>query len=63
MLRLAGFENAFLDMRRRSPGGEWTSEPQFCRALGYKSMRARWPEVLDALYYIREMKPATALRE
>jgi erythromycin esterase len=59
LLGAAGFETAFLDLRRIARGGEWLREPMLGRFFAEHAKIARWNEVLDGVVFLREMKPAT----
>jgi erythromycin esterase len=55
----AGFHLAFLDLRNRPAGGEWLSGMTWARPMGNYPDRRRWPEKVDAFFFIRTMQPAT----
>jgi erythromycin esterase len=59
MLGVAGFETAFLDLRRVARGGEWLHEPMLSRQFAEHPKIARWNNVIDGVVFIRDMKPAT----
>ena len=59
MLGAAGFETAFLDLRRVARGGEWLHEPMMSRQFAEHPKIARWNTVIDGVVFIRDMKPAT----
>lgn len=59
MLNYAGFDYAFLDLRNLPEDGSWLKQGQLCRPLGNLTMAAPWNKVLDGLFFIRQMKPAT----
>jgi erythromycin esterase-like protein len=59
LLVTAGFENAFLDLRRRPEGGEWLRDV-YSSPLGYQSLRGDWPTVFDGIVFTRVMTPNTA---
>jgi len=59
MLNYAGFDYAFLDLRNLPEDGSWLKQSQLCRPLGNSTMAAPWNKVLDGLFFIRQMKPAT----
>lgn len=54
---------AFVDLRSLAVKreGEWLRSPLLARPLGYTTMRASWPLVLDALIVVREMRPSTPI--
>jgi erythromycin esterase-like protein len=55
----AGLQRHFVDLRS-PPRQHWLREPLVARPLGHRPMRAEWPEVLDALVFVRELTPSTA---
>ncbi len=55
----AGLENAFVDLRG-TPDGHWLRERQVAAPLGNSPMRAVWPDVLDALVFLKTRTPSTA---
>jgi erythromycin esterase-like protein len=55
----AGFENAFLDYRYSSTGGEWLRDWMWSRPLGYGYMYARWPNHMDGIVFTRVMERST----
>lgn len=56
----AGLDLAFVDLRRLDSGGAWLREPQVSSSLlGYSPARARWPEQIDGLIFMRTMGPST----
>lgn len=59
MLNYAGFDYGFLDLRNLPEDGSWLTQSQLCRPLGNSTMAAPWNKVLDGLFFIRQMKPAT----
>jgi len=59
LLHAAGFEQAFLNFRRLPPDGSWLQETLLSRALNHRAMEADWTQVLDGVWFHREMKPAT----
>lgn len=59
LMRRAGLETAFLNLRAPAPGGGWLSEPHMTRVLGYGELEAVWPSLLDGLVFIRTMTPST----
>ncbi len=61
MLREAGFENAFLDLRSL-PVNHWLrTEPISSRPLGHGPMREFWPSHFDAMFFTRKMTPTAIL--
>jgi erythromycin esterase len=59
LMHAAGLEFAIVDFRRLPPGGEWLREPIISRPMANWGMKARWPRVLDGMFYMREWRPAT----
>jgi erythromycin esterase-like protein len=59
LLHAAGFQHAFLDFRRLPPAGSWLREPIFSRVINHRAMKADWTQVLDGVWFHREMTPAT----
>lgn len=59
LLRDAGVERAFLDLRSIPRGGEWLDQPLMARPLGYAAMRTVWPGHMDGIFFIRRMTPST----
>lgn len=54
-----GCELAFVDLRQEGPfSGEFSAAP-----LGYASMRARWADVVDGLFFTNTMTPSVAVGE
>lgn len=51
----AGCENAFLDLRRRGPDGDWLSQRMTARPLGHADMEADWPQVFDGFVFTKTM--------
>ena len=43
-------------------GGEWLKTPIVSRPLASQGMRAVWPNVFDARFFIRVMEPNLATR-
>jgi erythromycin esterase-like protein len=54
-----GQQNAFLDLRRIAPGGEWLTEPMLSRQVSYVPMEAKWNQCLDGVIYTRTMRVRT----
>lgn len=61
LMQAAGFEYAIVDFRKLLPGGKWLREPIISRPMANYGMKARWPKVLDGMFYMREWKPATRI--
>jgi erythromycin esterase len=61
LLSTAGHRFAFLNLRQPAPGGQWLHEPLWARTQGHSPTNARWAEHTDAFFFIREMRPASAL--
>lgn len=60
--RESGQALGFLDLRTIPAGGEWLREKLVARPMGYGSVRASWPEHLDAFVFTRTMTPSTPVR-
>ncbi len=60
LLNAAGFDYALLDLRKPAAHGEWLKAPIISRPLAGQGMRAVWPNVLDAMFFIRVMEPNLA---
>lgn len=58
LMHAADFEFAFVDFRSPPTGGEWLGEPIISRPMANYGMKARWPRVLDGMFYMREWRPA-----
>jgi erythromycin esterase len=61
LMQATGLEYAIVDFRRLPPGGEWLGEPIISRPFANWGMKAKWPRVLDGMFYMREWKPATRI--
>lgn len=59
LLRDAGVERGFLDLRAIPRGGEWLGAPLVARPLGYVPMRTVWPNHVDGIFFMRRMAPST----
>jgi erythromycin esterase len=57
-------QSAFLDFRKLASGGEWLREscPSRAYGLGDEVITADWPQVFDAVIFIRTMRPSTLIR-
>ncbi len=62
LLSEAGFEYAFLNFRELKKMGGWLDEKFILRPFGYANFSANWPTMCDALFFIREMTPSTAVK-
>ncbi len=60
LLNAARFDYALLDFRTPAAQGGWLREPIVSRPLGNQGMRAVWPDVMDAMFFIRVMEPNLA---
>lgn len=60
LLNAARFDYALVDFRKPARGGEWLKAPIVSRPLASQGMRAVWPNVLDAMFFIRVMEPNLA---
>ena len=56
----AGLRHAIVDFRDIAAGGEWLREPLVVRLLGHGDMTGRWTEVVDSVFFLETMAPATA---
>ena len=61
LMQAAGFEYAIVNFRHHPAGGEWLSEPIISRPMANWGMKARWPKVLDGMFFMREWKPTTKI--
>jgi erythromycin esterase len=61
LMQAAGFEYAIVDFRHQPTGSEWLNEPIISRPMANWGMKARWPKVLDGMFYMREWKPSTRI--
>lgn len=57
LMQSAGLDLALIDLRSQANG--WLSERRLARPMGHRPMKADWTQVLDALVFIREMRPST----
>lgn len=55
----AGLENAFLNLRGGSAGGEWLRDV-YTGAFGYQALKGNWANVFDGVVFTRQMIPSTA---
>ena len=60
LFNAARFDYAVVDFRKPAADGNWLRTPIISRPLGNQGMRAIWPDVMDALFFIRVMEPNTA---
>lgn len=58
LLTRAGFETAFLNFRSQTLPDRW-QKPFVARLLGHSPLAGQWNEVVDGLFFIREMTPNT----
>jgi erythromycin esterase len=61
LMQAAGLEYALVDFRHRPAGGEWLDEPIISRPIANFGIKARWPKVLDGMFFMREWKPSTGI--
>jgi erythromycin esterase len=54
-----GADFAILDLRDLPAEGRWLAEPLVGRALHYVDVLGRWPQTMDAVFYIESMEPST----
>jgi erythromycin esterase len=59
LLKAAGHDNAFLDLRTRPTGGGWLDDPLFARPLATTFWRDVWPELFDGLFFIKVATPSS----
>ena len=57
MFYYAGLDYAFLDFRNITSEGAWLNKPLMCRPFGHHSFMAKWPEVFDAMFFIKTLTP------
>ena len=57
LLNQAGFENALVVLRSLKET-DWLRNRFVMRPMGYIEMNANWGDVMDAVFFIREMKPS-----
>jgi erythromycin esterase len=57
LFNAARFDYALVNFRTPATGGEWLRTPIVSRPLANTGMRASWPQVLDAMFFIRLMEP------
>jgi erythromycin esterase-like protein len=62
LFNATGFDYALVDFRNLAAQGEWLKTPIISRPLAHQGMRAVWPNILDAMFYIRVMEPNLATR-
>lgn len=63
LMKRAGLDNAFVDLRGDDAGRAWLRKPLSSRPLGYGDATAVWPDILDAMIFTRTMYPSTPLVE
>ena len=61
LMNAAHFDYALVDFRSPGVHGEWLRGPIVSRPLANQGMRAVWPNVLDAMFFIRVMEPNLAM--
>ncbi|QDU64196.1 Erythromycin esterase [Planctomycetes bacterium Pan216] len=59
MLAATGLENTIISFRKLPDDGKWLDSEFVSRPLGYASATARWPRVLDAMFFTKRMTPST----
>ena len=59
IMTLAGFENAFIDLRNPPPGGEWLQSPFYSRVLANTTLLAPWSNMIDGIIFMDEGYTAT----
>lgn len=55
------YDFAILDWRSLPQEAQWLADTLLARPMGYTPMRARWPEIMDGVMFIREMTPSLAV--
>jgi hypothetical protein len=63
LMHATGREFAFVDLRRPAAGGAWLQQPMWARPVENSPQRATWPDAMDGLFYMREMKPLTRVSQ
>lgn len=63
LINAAGFEFAFLDLRNNDEGNDWSKQKLICRPLGNSEMEANWTEIMDGIFFIKEMTPSTKMTQ
>lgn len=58
LLHRAGFERAFVDLRRL-PADHWLRQRHVARPIAHSPMRANWSRAYDGLFFIDTMTPST----
>ncbi len=49
----------FLDLRTSVRDGDWLSKPVLARPMGHARMVARWPDIVDAFFFIDTTRPSS----
>ena len=62
LLAKAEFRSCFLDLRGIGDS-QWLSQPLYGRFYGHGDFKAPWPELMDGLFFIREMTPSQSIVE
>ncbi len=52
---------AILDWRNLPVDAQWLADTLLARPMGFVPMRARWPEIMDGVVFIREMRPSAMM--
>jgi erythromycin esterase-like protein len=58
LMTRAGFDAAFVDLRREADGGHWLRRGLIAKPISYVELLAIWPRHLDGLLFVRTMQPA-----
>lgn len=60
-LAQSAHDYALLDWRSLPQEAQWLSDSLLARPMGFTPMRARWPEIMDGVMFMREMQPSIAV--
>ncbi|NUO82269.1 erythromycin esterase family protein [candidate division KSB1 bacterium] len=55
------YDYALLDWRSLPTEAHWLADTLLARPMGFVPMRARWPEIMDGVLFIREMRPSAEI--
>ncbi len=58
LMKQAGYEYAFLDLRHLSPGGTWLQGNISSRMIGHSEMVADWSQIVDGVIFVQVMEPS-----
>lgn len=59
----AGFQTAFLDLKRRGDGGEWLTERRLARPMGHVYLEGDWTQSFDGLVFTKTMTGSDRLKQ